>query len=567
MLYKWNFPSPFNTSDYDFFNLQNTPDVIKNILINRNINSPEKLDRFIKPSLSDLHDPFLMADMSKAVNRVIKALSKGENILIYGDYDVDGVTGVSVLYDGLHNLGGKVSFFIPDRIHDGYGLSKKPIDKAFKQGVNLIIAVDCGISANQETDYANQLGMDVIVCDHHQAGEILPSAFAILNPKQKLCNYPFKELAGCGVAFKLLQGISQKLNMPDEFCQSYLDLVAIGTAADIVELIDENRIFAAHGLKSINTNPRAGVSALISVSGLTRQTITINLIVFVIAPRINAVGRISNAKKAVHLLTSKSPQQAKNIARILENENNKRKNIDELTYKEAEEIIKNDIDLDDTRVLVLAKKNWHLGVIGIVSSRILEKYNRPTVLISIDNGTGKASARSYPEFNIYEAFKYLENYLISYGGHACASGLTIKTENINLFAKKINEYARKQNEYFNNTPVLNIDAEMQLQNFNGGFLHWHKLLAPFGPQNMRPVFLSKGLSISGPIRVIGQNHLKFKIKQGAFVIDAIAYNMIKYLDIFENNEKFDFVYVVEESNWQGRTTVQLRLKDFEVINE
>ncbi|MCB0283118.1 MAG: single-stranded-DNA-specific exonuclease RecJ [Calditrichaeota bacterium] len=567
MLFEWIIPDQQDlTLRKPISSSYKIPSIIESILISRNINSEDKLERYLKPKLSDLYDPFLMKDMEKAVNRIINALQVGENILIYGDYDVDGVTGVSILYDSLHRIGGKVSFYIPDRNTDGYGVSKSGINKAKQTNVSLLITVDCGITANEEISYASSLGIDTIICDHHEVVGSEPEAYAVLDPKLNNCGYPFKELAGCGVAFKLLQALCTRLDIKEEFAFKYLDLVALGTAADIVTLLDENRILVNHGLKKINTRPRYGMSALIRICGLSKQQITVSLIVFMLAPRLNAVGRISNAKKAVHLLTSNSPQQAKNIAQILDSENNKRKNIDELTLKEAEQIITDQIDLEKAHVLVLAKENWHLGVIGIVASRILEKYNRPTVLISINDGFGKASARSAADFNIFSAFKELENLLISYGGHKCAAGLTIKKENISVFAEKINDIAKNSVKLSTQLPKLFVDAEISLNDYNAEFLKWLKFLSPFGPDNMRPVFVSKNLDISGPIHRIGSHHLKFKVKQNGVVIDTIAYNMDKYLSEIEKTNKINCAYVIEESNWNGQTTIQLRIKDFEVAN-
>lgn len=413
MLFEW-IAQPVNDNRIDYSTLDlKIPPVIKQILSQREIDTDSKLKKFLNAQLSDLYDPFLMNGMDIAVGRILNALESGENILIYGDYDVDGVTSVSILYQALHGLGGKVSFFIPDRMVDGYGLSNRGIDKAVKGKISLIITVDCGVTANDEINYARSKGIDTIVCDHHEVVGNNPNAFAVLDPKAKDCKYPFKELAGCGVAFKLLQGICLKLGIENKFLFQFLDLVALGTSADIVELRDENRILVKHGLKLINSKSRYGICALLNICGLSKQKITVNMIVFVLAPRLNAVGRISNAKKAVHLLTSSSPQQAKNIAQILDSENKQRKNIDLLTLNEAEEQIAKELDLEKSSVLVLSKENWHLGVLGIIASRILEKYDKPAVLISIKNGIGKGSARSGQEFNIFEACKELDSLLLT----------------------------------------------------------------------------------------------------------------------------------------------------------
>jgi len=560
MLSEWILPESSVISHKSVFTQTRIPPIIENILLDRNIDNENTLDKYIKPQLSDMHDPYLMKDMEKAVTRIIAALQKGENILIYGDYDVDGVTGVSILHEGLHRLGGKVSFFIPDRLKDGYGVSKTAIDKAKKRNVSLIITVDCGVTANEEIEYASSFGIETIVCDHHEAVGDVPKSLAVLNPKVPGSKYPFKELAGCGVAFKLLQGLCTKLEMDISFYERYLDLVALGTAADIVDLRDENRIFVYNGLRKINSHERHGISELINICGLKRQEITVSLIVFVLAPRLNAVGRISNAKKAVHLLTSTGNQQAKNIAQILQ-----RRDIDGLTLKEAEEIIATKIDLQKTNILVLAKENWHLGVLGIVASRILEKYNKPTIMISVNNGVGKASARSFDGFNIFSALHELGDLLVSYGGHACAAGLSINSDKIDIFSEKINIIAKNYVKLASQRLKLSINSVVTLNQFDAQVLKWLKLLAPYGPNNMKPVFASNNLTVSGKINKIGENHIKFKVKQNGVVIDVIAFNMKKYQSILsEKNLKINCAYVVEESNWQGQTTIQLRIKDFEV---
>ncbi|HHM01845.1 MAG TPA: single-stranded-DNA-specific exonuclease RecJ [Caldithrix abyssi] len=563
MHYQWIYPEAEAPPLSPFYKEYNVDPVIATIMTRRGISRPGDFTTYIHPSLENLHDPYAMRDMEKAVERLVRALENGENILVYGDYDVDGVTGVSILYQSLHHLGGKVYFFIPDRKNDGYGVTEKGITRALELNVSLIITVDCGITAQKQIAYAREQNVDVIVCDHHSPVGEPPEAFAILNPKQNGCNYPFKELAGCGVAFKYIQALSQRLHLEDSFYLDTLDLVALGTAADIVDLSDENRVLMYHGLKKINRQPREGISALIQISGLSRQTINVSLIVFILAPRLNAVGRISNAKKAVHLLTSSSPQQAKNIAQILNSENKKRRNIDEQTFQEAVALIMESEELQNAPVLVLDKEDWHLGVIGIVASRLQEKYNRPAILISNQNGLGKASARSTDKFNIFNALQHLQEMLVSYGGHACAAGMTIETEKIEAFRQAINKYASDHMETKSALPELHIDAMIDFPDLNGRLLHGLKDMEPYGPSNMRPVFQSSNVSVHGKVRVIGHNHLKFKLQQKGMVIDAIYFNGIKYLEQLEQVDKsFNFVYVIEESNWQGQNTIQLRIKDF-----
>ncbi len=566
MIYQWVLPPEIKAEQIAPITKQfNLPPIIAKILYQRKIDTPQKVKRFFDLDLSNLHDPFLMNDMDVAVERIIRALREGENILIYGDYDVDGVTSVSILYDGLFYLGGKVSFFIPSRFREGYGVSVEGIKIAKEKGASLIITVDCGITAVDEVAFARELGIDVIICDHHEPGETIPEAVAVLNPKLPDSKYPFKDLAGCGVAYKVLQALAQKLNISPSFPEQYLDLVAIGTAADIVLLLDENRIFMHQGLKMVNQKPRPGLMALLETSGLLGRELTVSTIVFVLAPRLNAVGRISNAKKAVHLLTTRSFQQGRNIARILEYENRTRKDIDDITFEEALELIHNEIDLDSKRVLVLAKENWHAGVIGIVASRIMEKFNRPTILISIQDGVGKGSARSTANFDIYECFKQLRHLFINFGGHKYAAGLTIKPENIPILDREINSISKQDLDIDELIPKLHIDAEITFDQMNAQFFAALKDLAPFGPGNMRPVFVSYDLKPYGEITIVGHNHLKAKFKQNSIVLDAIGYNLGHFADqINQPGAKVHCAYVLEENKWNGKTTIQMRLKDVEV---
>jgi len=567
MLYHWVMP----TSDSELETKQIAEDlkihpVIARILYSRQLNSTVKIQKYFNYDLNDLHDPSLLNGMDKAVERIITALRDGENILIYGDYDVDGVTGVSILYDGLFNLGGKVTFFIPNRFREGYGVSAEGIKEAKRRNVSLIITVDCGITAIEEVNFANSLDIDVIICDHHEPAEELPLAIAVLDPKIKDSDYPFKELAGCGVAFKLLQGLERALKLGNDFANQYLDLVAIGTAADIVQLLDENRILVKNGLDKINHNPRPGVFTLIENCNLLGKELAVSNIVFILAPRLNAVGRISTAKKAVHLLTTKSLQQGRNIARILENENRARKSIDETTFEEAKQMIEEQVDLENTRILVLSKLEWHTGVIGIVASRLMEKYNRPTILISIQDGIGKGSARSNPNFDVYAAFQKLRHLLINFGGHRFAAGISIDPENILKFDQAINQLYRDELPVIDLVPKLNIDAVVDFDQFDAHFFNDLKSLAPFGPSNMRPIFASYNLETYGNVSVVGQNHLKVKFRQKSVVLDAIGYNLGDHVaSIRKPHRQLNCAYVLEETKWSGQTTIQMKIKDFEVI--
>lgn len=567
MLYKWIYPADHSHNESFEYGNEKIPESIKGILASRNIKDTNQLNKYIDPKLNDLYDPFIFPEMEKASNRVISALKNGENILIYGDYDVDGVTSVCILYEAFHLLGGKVSFHIPDRNKEGYGISEAGLNKAINKGISLLITVDCGITAVKQISRALANSIDTIICDHHEGIGHLPKAYAILNPKLENNPYPFKDLAGCGVAFKLLQAICQKLSIDDEFLYSFLDYVALGTAADIVNIIDENRILVYHGLKKIHQEKRRGIASLINLCGLNSKKISVRNIVFSIAPRINAVGRISSAKKAVHLLTSRSEQQSKNIAQILNEENNKRRKIDEQTLREAEKLLNENSDLKNAKILVLAREGWHIGVIGIVASRLLEKYNKPVILISVENGIGKASVRSIESFNAIFALKKLENLLTSFGGHKRAAGFSIIAENIEPFRNEINRIAQKSMEDTEEGLYLNIDGELAIDQYDPSLFKWLKMMEPYGPGNMRPVFVSNNLEISGDMTVLANDHLKFKVKQNGFVIDAIAFNMRKFEETLnEQNNLVNIAYSIEENNWQGQVTVQLRIRDFEVTN-
>ncbi|MFQ5865697.1 MAG: single-stranded-DNA-specific exonuclease RecJ [bacterium] len=538
------------------------PRIFAKILLNRGIEDIEAARKFFKPNMQQLHNPLLMKGMSGAVKRIRTALVSREKILIYGDYDVDGTTGTSMLLLFLKELGHPAEFYIPDRISEGYGLSEKGIQSVKAQGISLMIAVDCGITALKEIELARSIGIDVIVCDHHQPGPQLPPALAILNPKRSDCSYPFKELAGVGVAFKLVHGLQMYLELDEQILLKYLDLVAIGSAADIVPLVDENRILVKFGLENLNQTEKVGIRALLEVSGLRSQPIGTGQVVFIIAPRINAVGRLGDAGRAVRLLTSTSDQQAKNIAAILESENRNRRNIDEETFGQAVEIIQNDFDPKSDMAFVLDSEGWHPGVIGIVASRIVERYYRPTIMIATEDGVGKGSARSIPGFDIYQALKSCEDLMIGFGGHKYAAGLTIETQNIPIFREKFHKVA---SEFLTDellTPKLRIDGELRFKEINGTLLKLLKKMAPFGPQNMRPVFYSKDLQVVGTPCIVGNNHLKFKVRQDGVVMDAIGFKLGDLLYRISSGERnVEMAYVIDENEWQGRKTIQLRVKD------
>lgn len=540
------------------------PEVIARILVNRGISSPEAARLFFTAGTENLYNPFQMSDMEAAVDRVVSALNRRENIVIHGDYDVDGITAVSMLYLFLRDLGGQVSYYIPDRQQEGYGLSMAGVEEAKRRNANLIISVDCGITSLQEIELARRLGIDAIISDHHEPGPVLPNAFAILDPKRADDTYPFKELAGVGVAFKLAQGISERMGLSASYLERYLDLVAIGSAADIVPLLDENRILVKEGLDHLNRDACEGLKALIDIAGFRRGDIQVGHIVFGLAPRINAVGRLGSAERAVRLMITRNYQHAVKIARDLETENRRRKEIDNKTLNEALDKIQREYDPDRHKVIVLARENWHSGVIGIVASRLTDRYYRPTVMITIEDGIGKGSARSIPGFDLFSAIRECSDLLEQYGGHKYAAGLTIRADRIDEFRERFNEVASRTLQPDELIPKLNIDAEIELKSITPRVVKTLKQFAPFGPMNMKPNFASYNLSLAGPARIVGSNHLKFKVTHPSsnnVVYDAIGFNLGHLLPVCADGKIVDMVYNVEENEWMDQVTLQLRAKD------
>jgi len=538
------------------------PPLIARILLNRGIEDARVAHTFFHPEFSLLHDPFLMADMDRAVARVARAIHNKEPMLVYGDYDVDGATGTAMLVLALKELGHPSPFFIPDRIRDGYGLSRSGIKKAKDLGVSLILAVDCGTTAIDEIALAREVGIEVVVCDHHQPEPTLPGAQAILNPKRSDCPYPFKELSGVGVAFKLLQGLYRHLQRDEAALRTYLDLVAIGSAADIVPLVDENRFFVRAGLEQLNRTENVGLRALLQVCGLQNSHIGSGQVVFIIAPRINAVGRLGDAGRAVHLLMSNDPAEAMSLAQILEAENRQRRDIDEETFQSAMALLESSCDVENDPAFVLYEENWHPGVIGIVASRVVEKYYRPTVMIASNNGIGKGSARSIPGFDIHQALSRCHDLMIAFGGHKYAAGLTIRTDRIADLRQRLQKVAAELMTPELRSPKLRIESEVRFAEIDAQLMRFLQLLAPFGPQNMRPVFMSRKVRVIGTPRVVGNNHLRFKASQDNRVIDAIGFNLghlAHRLTPAENN--IELAYLIEENEWRGQMSTQLRIKD------
>jgi len=539
------------------------PEIILQVLLRRGMNTAEEISAFFSPSLDQLHDPFLMLDMEKAVERTIDAILAKERIFIYGDYDVDGITSVSMLYLFLKDMGGDVRYYIPDRQTEGYGISKGGVEEAIAWGANLIISVDCGITSLEEVSIANAAGLDVIVSDHHEPGEQLPDALAILDPKRNDCTYPFSELAGVGVAYKLAQGISKKLNLEAESHERYIELVAIGSAADIVPLVDENRVFVKHGLKKLNDDGCIGLNALIESAKLKKNSIEVGHVVFGLAPRINAVGRLGSAARAVELLTTKDTSEAHRIAQTLEEENRRRKTIDSKTLEEAKQKILSEIDLENDKAIVLAEADWHPGVIGIVASRIIEKYYRPTVMITIEDGVGKGSARSIPGFDIYQALRECSDLLLQFGGHKYAAGLTVDEDKIPEFASCFKEIANKTIAEDDLVPHIALDAEITLDQITRDVVRYLEYFAPYGPKNPKPLFMTRNLEVIAP-KLVGPyyQHLRFHVRQKETEFDVIAFNMAdKYELVSDYQTPIDMVYTIEQNEWMNRVTTQLCAKD------
>ena len=537
------------------------------ILFNRQIDTPEEIDKFLNPKMSDLEDPFDMLDMDKAVDRLLTALRENEKIMVYGDYDVDGITATSLLYLILNKLGAQVAYYLPNRLVEGYGLSIDGIDYAASEGATLIVSVDTGVTAVDEVEYARSKGIDCLLTDHHEPGETLPKPIALVNPKQKECNYTCADLSGVGVAFKLAQALYRRLQQDERELEEHLDLVALGTSADIVPLTGENRILTKYGIKQISRTTKPGLKSLAFVSGLMGKEIGTGQVVFILAPRINAIGRLGDAAMAIKLLTTKDERLAAEIARTLDKENQRRKNIDEKTLNEALDQIREHVDLENDKAIILASEGWHQGVIGIVASRLVEKYHLPTIMLAIDGEEAKGSARSIPGFHLYNALKECEPLLLRFGGHKYAAGLTIKPENIEQFRVTMKEVSKRLLTTDDLIAKLYIDSEIELSEINGKLLDTLETFAPFGPQNMRPIFLTRNCEILGQPYCVGKNHLKMKVRKGESVFDVIGFGFGDWVNnLTGRGSLVDLVYVIEYNHWDGHTRIQLRLKDIRLAS-
>ncbi|MBD1427134.1 single-stranded-DNA-specific exonuclease RecJ [Sphingobacterium arenae] len=533
--------------------------VITELLLNRDIQTYQQAKIFFRPSLDLLHDAFLMKDMDKAISRIEKAIGNKEKILIYGDYDVDGTTAVSVVYSFFRDFHSGLEFYIPDRYLEGYGVSFQGIDYASENGFSLIIALDCGIKAIEKVNYARAKGIDFIIGDHHLPGKEIPDAIAVLDPKRNDCPYPYKELSGCGIGFKIIQAFVQKNNMDVQLAYQYLDLVAVSIASDIVPITGENRILTHFGLKKLNTNPNCGLQALINLSSNKSGHFSVGDIVFQIGPRINAAGRIEHAKDAVKLLISKSLAEAEAYSTTVDDQNTLRKGFDLKITEEALHILDNDEILKQRKSTVLFKADWHKGVIGIVASRLTEKYYRPTVILTQTNGHIAGSARSVLGFDLYEALSECADLLDQYGGHKYAAGLTMRIENVPAFQEKFETVVENSIKPEMLQQEVLIETELNLKDIDNKFFRLLKQFEPFGPQNEAPILLTR--SVWGAGYIVGTNHIKITIKQeDSMSFDCIGFGLADYIDYINAGHKFDICYTIEENNWRGKKNLQLNIK-------
>jgi len=533
------------------------------ILVQRGIDTYDKAKEFFRPQLSELHSPWLMKDMEKAVNRILEAIDNRERILVFGDYDVDGTTSVAAMYQYLISIYSEVDYYIPHRYKEGYGVSKLGIDYAKENKITLIISLDCGIKSVELIDYANTLNIDFIVCDHHLPDTILPSAVAILNAKQIDCNYPFKELCGCGVGFKLMQALAEKLNLPDESFMNYLDLVATAIAADIVPMVGENRILAYYGLKKVNENPCAGIKALMTLSGIKKEMFITNL-VFVIAPRINAAGRMDDAKKAVQLFIEKDFTKAIEIAGLLHSDNTDRREADASITSEALAMLENDIEFLNKKSTVVYQPHWHKGVVGIVASRLIETYYRPTIVLTRSGDLVSGSARSVVKFNLYEAIHACKEYLLGYGGHFAAAGMTMLPEQVIPFSEAFEKVVAATITPDALIPEIIIDTELRLKDINLTLYKIINQIEPFGPDNMRPVFITKKVMNTGFSKIVKEQHIRFVVKQDEIIMNGIGFNMVEKFDLLEMNEPIDIVYSLDINEWNNESNIQMKVIDIKL---
>ena len=538
------------------------PSSIAKILANRGFDTPERAERFLHPNLEELCNPFLLPAMQAAVEFITGAIRENEPVMVFGDYDVDGITATALTYLVLSRLGANVSYYLPNRLVEGYGLSEEGFLEAKKRGASWVITVDCGITAASEVAFGNSLGIRTIITDHHEPASGLPDAVAIVNPKLGDLKLG-EELSGVGIAYKFAQALYAHLGQ--EEVEEHLDLVALGTLADIVPLTGENRILSRFGIQALGRTNKPGLKSLAFVAGLLGKEISAGQVVFVLAPRINAIGRLGSATEAVRLLTTRDEKVASEIARVLDGENRKRRSLDEATLEEALALVEREVDLSNERAIVLASERWHPGVIGIVASRLVERFHRPTIMIAIDGEEGKGSARSIPGFHLTEALKACESHLLRYGGHKYAAGLSIARSEIETFRRKIKEVSHQMLSDEDLIPRLGVDAEVGLSEVDDKLVETLELFAPFGPANSRPIFVSRGLEFAGRPAVVGTSHLKFRVRQDNQVLEAIGFGMGGLLPRVQSSAErggfVDLAYTLDFNDWNGQRRIQLQLKD------
>lgn len=561
MIKSWVYAPTTNIGKVNFLAQKlNIAPVLATLLVNRGVETYSQADDFFNPKISQLHNPFLMQDMDKAILRIEQAIEKQQNILIYGDYDVDGTTSVALVYSYFKTIYQNISYYIPDRYKEGYGISTVGIDYASQNNISLIIALDCGIKSVDKVAYANTKNIDFIICDHHLPATDLPAATAVLDPKRLDCAYPYKELSGCGIGFKLIQAYAEKHQLPFATIEKYIDLVVVSVASDIVPITGENRILAFWGLQKLNQNPCKGLKALIDLAD-RGNVFTITDIVFNIGPRINAAGRIDDAKNAVKLLIANCDENAEDAGFIVNTKNTERKAFDADITQQALKMIDDSAEMINRKTTVVCNPNWHKGVIGIVASRLTEKYYRPTIVLTKSNGVLAGSARSVKEFDLYAALEKCSHLLEQFGGHQYAAGLTIKEENLNAFSQCFENEVANTITAEQLTPKINIEAELNLEEIDGKFYRILNRFEPFGPQNMAPTFISKNVTLYGEAKVVGNNHLKMNVNQNkSAIFSCIAFNLAHFAESLKTGIKFDICYTIEENLWNQKRNIQLNIK-------
>jgi single-stranded-DNA-specific exonuclease len=533
---------------------------ISTILVQRGIDTYEKAEKFFRPKLEDLHNPFEMKDMDVAIKRIQTAVTNQEGILVYGDYDVDGTTAVSIVYSYFKSFNQNIEYYIPDRYKEGYGISRAGLEYAAEKGFTLVITLDCGIRSNELVDYGNSLGLEMIICDHHLPGDTLPKAAAILNPKRRDCTYPYKELSGAGIGFKLIQAYNEKQGMPTEMVYDYLDMVAVSIASDLVDIRGENRVLSFYGLKKLNENPSIGLQTLLDDCPKKEQY-TISDIIFGIGPRINAAGRIADAKAAVKVLIEKDYNTAKKYAKVLSERNHERKELDSDITRDAVDMVQNSPRLMSKYSMVLQGEGWSKGVIGIVASRMVEQFYKPTIVFSLNDGVLTGSARSIKTFDIHEAIGACGELVEQFGGHKYAAGLSIKVENFDAFADKFEAIVRESVTADDLVPVVEYDMEMETSMITPGMMKILKQLSPFGPGNSIPVFRSNNLKANQTAKILKDRHLKMQVQTPNGPMDSIGFGLAEHWPYVTDAQIFHACYCIEENTYNGRTNLQLRLQD------